>query len=142
MSFRDMYSGNSKHLKAQDIKGKGDVPVTIDRWEQVDFDDGPKLVVGFAGKDKTVVLNKTNYESIADAYGDHPDGWKGKACALYVVKVNFNGQMVDGLRIRPTQAATPAPQRQDEPPPPEHEHAGGDFDDEIPFSPFEHGRVV
>lgn len=131
MGFRDMYAGNSKHLKGVDIKGHGDVPVVIDRWEQVDFNEGPKLVIGFKNKDKTVVLNKTNYETIADAYGDHPDGWIGKGLTLFTMKVEFNGQMVDAIRMR---ISTPTP-RQEAPPPPTHEPmtTDADLDDDIPF---------
>ena len=49
----------SASLKAADI-GKNRVGVVIDGISEVEFDDGNKWALSFKGKDKTLILNKTN----------------------------------------------------------------------------------
>ena len=55
-------------------------------------DDGKqKPVLYFRGKVKGFVLNATNYDAIADAYGDETDDWSGQPVELYPTKVPFKG---------------------------------------------------
>ena len=59
----------SNYLKAADLQGRN-VPVTMNRVEMEDIGGDHKPVVYFNGKDKGVVLNKTNANNIAQLYGD------------------------------------------------------------------------
>ncbi len=88
----------SKYLKASDLQGKK-ITVTISHVEMDDIGDGTKPVLYFAGKDKGLVLNKTNAAVIAHQHSPETDGWKGKEIKLYSAPVSFKGQMVDGLRV-------------------------------------------
>jgi hypothetical protein len=88
----------SKYLKASDLKGKK-IPVTISHVDTEEVGDGRKPVLYFQGKDKGMVLNKTNAMTIAASYGNDTDEWSGRKVRLYSAKVNFQNQMVDSLRV-------------------------------------------
>ena len=102
--------------KADDLEKP--VYVTISGAKTHDFDDGTKLIVSFKDSDKDLVLNKTNSMTIAEMYGDDTDDWMGKPLCLYKARVNYQGRMVSGVRVKcdPKAAASaaPAPSR-DEP---------------------------
>ena len=57
------------------------------------------LVVYFRGKQKALILNKTNASYLAAAIADETDDWPGHEIVLYPTKVNFQGKMVDAIRI-------------------------------------------
>ena len=127
----------SKYLKSSDLAGNV-VNVKIDRVAVEQIGDDRKLVMYFIGKSKGMVLNKTNARTIGDVYGEDTDDWVDKQIEVFSMKVDFQGRMVDGLRIRiPTprrqQSATIAPNARDRAMAP----AGGEdpLDDEIPFAP-------
>ncbi len=93
----------SEYLKAADLQGRN-VRVTMDRVEMRDVGDDTKPVLFFQGKEKGVVLNKTNATNIALAYGDDTDDWNGKEVILYEAMVDFQGRSVQAIRIRPPMA--------------------------------------
>jgi len=98
----------SKYLRAADLGGRT-VPVTMDVVQVEPLgDDEEKPVLYFAGKAKGLVLNRTNAEVIAAAYGEETDGWIGKPIELYPDKTHFGGRLVDCLRVR-----VPTPRAQD-----------------------------
>ena len=99
----------SKYLKASDLQGRH-VPVTIDRVEMEEFDDGDKAIVYFQGKDKGLVLNKTNANMIVEITGSSETGeWKGVRVSLYSTKVDFQGKRVDAIRVDTAEKADAAP---------------------------------
>ena len=83
----------------------------------------------FRGKQKGFVVNATNYDVIADAYGDETDDWAGQPIELYPTRVHFKGQLTDAIRVRIPQAK-PAPKPA---PTPTSKPAPEAFDDEIPW---------
>ena len=93
----------SKYLSAADLKGH-QVKVIISGVEMknVGTEEKPqfKPVASFQGKDKGLVLNKTNCQIIADSYGDDASGWVGKELEVYPDKTQFQGKIVDCLRVR------------------------------------------
>lgn len=126
----------SEFLRAADLQGK-QVRATIDRVElrEVGNDGEHKPVLYFVGKDKGVVLNKTNATTIGDAYGDDTDDWSGQPIVLFEAMVAFQGKTVKAIRMRvpkPSElkaAAKAAPK----PPLAESEDPAVDMDDEVPF---------
>ncbi len=63
-------------------------------------EDKPVMVFAEAGS-KGMVLNNTNWETIAVAYGDDTEAWKGQAIELYLDPgVMFGAKRVGGVRIR------------------------------------------
>lgn len=94
----------SKYLKAADLNGAR-VRVTIDRvvFEEIGQgeDKDRKPVLYFKGKEKGVVMNKTNATNIALMYGDEMDDWAGVSVELFPAMVDFQGRSVEAIRIRP-----------------------------------------
>ena len=97
----------SNYLKASDLQGKL-VKVKIQGCTVEDIGDDKKPVLRFSGKAKGLALNKTNAGIIASAYGQETDGWNGKEIELRPDKTQFQGQLVDCIRVQvPAVAAGP-----------------------------------
>lgn len=126
----------SKYLKSADLAGKR-IRLVIDdaRLEEVGADKDQKPVLYFQRAKKGMVLNVTNGNLIAAAYGDDSKDWKGKPVELYVAKVRYQGKMVDGLHVSiPEGAVEPEPVEEEPPLPTDEElEAMGDDDPNIPF---------
>ena len=121
----DFFAG--KGLKAEDIKGREPI-VTIEKVTTQNFDDGLKPIIHFVGKEKTLVCNKTNWNSIVDITGEEDsDNWAGHKLKLVVARVDYQGKRVDAIRIDP---AGNGNGRQAAPPPPPAETPD---EDDIPF---------
>ncbi len=92
----------SKYVKHADLNGQ-DVTVTIDsiEIEEVGMDRETKPVLRFKDAKKDLVLNMTNYDTIALAYGEETDNWRGKEITLYGAQAQFGGKIVDCIRVRP-----------------------------------------
>ncbi len=109
-------------LKSEDLQGKAVKAVisAVGLEEVKDNDTGrneKKLVMHFVGKDKALILNRTNCEAMEMICGtDDYGSWVGHAVVLFVdPNVKFGGKTVSGLRIRSASVAVPiAPT----PPPP------------------------
>ena len=118
----------STYLKAADLQGK-QVTVVMERIEMQDVGDDHKPVLYFQGKEKGLVLNKTNANNIKDAYGNETSGWFGKQLIIFPTKVDFSGRRVDAIRVRaPAPEIRPIPKQQ-------LSQDGDDaqMDEEIPF---------
>lgn len=133
----------SKYLKADDLQGK-DVVVKIAKvtMEEFDSDRGgneSKLIIAFAGKDKTLVCNKTNAKTIAKVLGsDETDDWIGKCITIGPREVEFQGEQVWAIRVSLKAPAVGGPAKAKPspvPPPDEYDaqpEAPGDSDS-VPF---------
>lgn len=103
----------SKYLKAADLQGR-EVRVTMAHVEREKIGDDAKPVLYFKGKDKGVVLNKTNAGTISDAYGDDTDDWFDQPLILFSVMVDFQGKVAPAIRCRvPTAKDNRQVQRED-----------------------------
>ena len=124
----------SNYLKASDLGGQQPV-VTIDRvaFEAVGRDKEMKPILYFAGKEKGIVLNKTNSKNIANMVGSfETDDWKGYRIRLYATHVEFNGETVEAIRVKAAgngHVAPSAPPVRQAPPPEDPSLT----DDDIPF---------
>lgn len=118
----------SNYIKAADLQGR-QVLVKMDRAEYEMIGNDKKLILFFEGKEKGMVLNKTNANNIAAIYGDDTDDWKGAEIVLFEAMVDFQGKTVPAIRVRAPQKK-PVQQRK-----PAMANAGprDDMDDEIPF---------
>lgn len=132
----------SNYLKAADLKGRNAL-VTISHADYEMIGDDKKLVLFFDGKDKGMVLNKTNAGNIAAAYGDDTDDWKGQQIVLFEAMVDYQGKTVAAIRVRqpmakdrpqgqPQRAARPSSADIENPAPP-IDGARRDMNDDIPF---------
>lgn len=99
MDHRHTKSMESKWITAADLRGHR-VPVVIDHCElDVKVGDDIKNVLFFRGKDKGLVLNITNENTIADAYGWEDDHWIGQPLILYPTTTQFQGKSTPCLRV-------------------------------------------
>lgn len=115
-NYESVY-GSGKHLKAEDLKGRT-YKLIIKDIDIADFkESGKKLVLSFDGKEKGLVLNKTNARIVGKYYTPDYDNWKGKEIEIFPTETEFNGQLVPCIRVR-----IEAPKA-----------VGQDFDDDIPF---------
>jgi hypothetical protein len=89
----------SEYLRAVDLQGRR-VTLKISRAEMREVGDDTKPVVYFEGKDKGLVLNKTNSNTISAAYGDETDEWVGMEIVLFETMVEFQGQRKPGIRCQ------------------------------------------
>src|SRR5262245_15799362 len=94
-------SFQSKYFKTSELDG-GEMIATIDRCveEEVGQDKTPKPVLYLKGHQKGIVLNRTNAERLAHWLGDDTLNWKGARIELYSEMVNYQGQRMEGLRVR------------------------------------------
>jgi hypothetical protein len=124
----------SNYLKASDLQGR-EIIVTIDRvaFEPVGREKEMKAVCYFAGKQKGIVLNKTNAKKIIEISGSAiTEEWAGTQIKIYPTETEFGGETVDCIRVKPVGKAAMA--RMTPPPPPVAvEVAASDDDDSIPF---------
>lgn len=103
------------YLGAFDLEGK-DVTVTIARVEGVELapqkgrKKAHKPACFFEGKEKGLLLNKTNAKQIAALYGNKTEGWIGKRITIFPTTTDMAGETVECLRVRPrAPGAAPAP---------------------------------
>lgn len=122
----------SKYLKASDLNGREPI-VTIKgvKYEAVGRDKEMKAVVYFKGKDKGIVLNKTNATKITKIVGSsETDDWRGHQIKLYSTETEFGGETVECIRIKPATAPPPPPEPDDDRDSDDDEPL---TDDDIPF---------
>jgi hypothetical protein len=118
----------SKYLKHTDLQGK---PTTaaIERavLETLKSPEGKtqdKIVLYFAGAKKSLPLNVTNFDAVADICGGDTDDWSGCQIELYPSKTQMAGKTVDCIRVRaPTKPIKKAAAKS----------GGGGFDNEVPY---------
>jgi hypothetical protein len=132
MKMREMFPSN--WLKGEELKGKGFVKVVIAGGSMEEMPDGgQKPVLRFQGASKGLVLNKTNGDEIAEAYGEDTDDWIGKSILLYFdPKVSYAGKRTGGIRVRiPTPKRAPEPEPEE--PMPDEDDAPLPDDEPIQF---------
>jgi hypothetical protein len=92
----------STYLKSSDVKAK-QLVATISHVEMQLVGQGPdqkeKPVLHLEGH-KPIVLNRTNFEILEDAFGD-TDEWSGHKVKIYCAPTRFQGKAVDGIRVAP-----------------------------------------
>jgi len=123
-------------LKTEDLQGRAaKVVIEAVAVEEVKGEDGTekKLIAHFMGKDKALILNRTNCESLEAICGSDDYGrWAGHAIVLYPTTTKFGAKTVPCLRVRAVQSVAPPPP----PPPVSVPDVTGEFDDLGDEPPF------
>jgi hypothetical protein len=112
----------SRFLRCADLNGKP-MRVTIAGIAREDIGGEPKVIMSFTDGAKSLIVNKTNAKAIARILGDETRAWTGHDIMLVPAAVDFKGDSVDAIRVRPAPARKAAPVAGDDEPPP--------FDDEL-----------
>jgi hypothetical protein len=117
MKLHDAFPSN--YMKADDLED-GDLTVTIRDHSPVEWaefqqkgkptpDNKPVLYFQHPREAKALVLNKTNWKTIADVLGtDETDDWGGKQITLYATEVESFGETVLAVRVRMKKPSTKA----------------------------------
>jgi len=93
----------SKYLKAGDLPEEGSQAVTIEKigLEEIGKDKETKIVLYFEELPQSMICNKTNARTITRLMGSEDlDDWVGKMIRLYRTEVDFQGDMVEAIRVR------------------------------------------
>ena len=101
MNINDAFP--SKYLKAGDLPDEGSQSVTIEKiaLEEIGRDRETKPVIYFEEFNKALVCNKTNARTIARALGSEDfDDWIAQKINLYRAEVEFQGEMVEAIRVK------------------------------------------
>src|SRR5262245_52334763 len=117
----DYCYGQFAYMRAEDWVNRRQLAHIVD-VEDVEFEKGLKPVLRLRGQDRGLVVNATNFDILADAFGSNPGKWPGHAILIEGVKVPFKGKRVDSIRVSvPKQQPKQAPKEVDD-----------DFDDGLP----------
>lgn len=98
----------STFLKHEDLEGQDWVVtikgVTMDKIKSQDGKEKDKFILHF-NECKSLVLNKTNMTTLIKLFHtNESEDWVGKKITLYVKDdVEFGGELVSAIRIRPKQ---------------------------------------
>lgn len=101
MNVSDVFQ--SKYLKAADLPEEGSQAVTIEKigLEEIGKDKETKIVLYFEELQQSMICNKTNARTITRLMGSEDlDDWVGKTIRLYRTEVDFQGDMVEAIRVR------------------------------------------
>jgi len=103
MDYRSFFDRD--YIAAFDLNGK-DVTLTISKaiGGELTAQGGRKSkrpVVYFEGREKAMVLNRTNGKTIAALYGNDVNAWVGKQITLFPTTTTFGSETVECIRIRP-----------------------------------------
>jgi hypothetical protein len=98
----------SKYFRAADLGGKPlDVAIkstTVETLKNMQGNNEDKPVLNFVGQKKSLVLNRTNFDSVAELHGDETDEWVGKRIQLYPATTRVGGKLENCVRVRATSA--------------------------------------
>ncbi len=97
----------SKYLSAADLAGQ-DHQVVIARVERDKIGDETKYILHFQNTQKGLVLNKTNAKAIASQHGGELEQWVGKMITIGTAWVDYRGDTVEAIRVRPVAAPVAA----------------------------------
>jgi hypothetical protein len=93
----------SAYLKASDLQNRT-VLVTIERveFEPVGPEKKMKPILYFVGKEKGLVLNKTNANKIMQLTSSPvTEEWHGFQVAIYPTETSYQGDTVECIRVKP-----------------------------------------
>jgi hypothetical protein len=120
----DYAYGQSAFMRADEWAGKS-LSVYIEGIEDVEFEKGLKPVLKLRGQEKGLVVNATNFDTLADVFGSNPSKWPGHTIVLKGEKVLFKGKRVDSIRVIVPEQSRPKPALAQTKP-------SDEMDDEIP----------
>jgi hypothetical protein len=100
VDFDQLYPG--RFLKSGDLLGKK-VTVTIDNVaiDELEGEKGKRIqgIIYLRGKDKQIVLNKTNGLCLKAMFGRKLSEWLNKRITIYQSQTRFGSDTVDCIRI-------------------------------------------
>jgi hypothetical protein len=109
MKATDAFPGS--YLKKEDAATPLRLVIETVTMEDVNTDDGKekKAVMHFAdGRSKPMILNRSNWSILEEAYGLDSDDWSGRPVEVCIdPSVMYAGKRIGGLRVRIPDASPP-----------------------------------
>lgn len=97
----------SKYLKAADLDGR-ELTVRISHMKLEEVGSDKRMVCYFERAQKGLVLNKTNANMIALAYGQETEDWIGKEITLFEFMTDYKGTPTLSIRVKIPRDRKPA----------------------------------
>ena len=89
-----------QYIKAAEVKDGDKVFIISEPDYEDSFENMPLVAeVEYNGEQRKFIFNATNEAMMIERYGDDTKDWVGKGFVLYKTKVNFKGEIRDGIRI-------------------------------------------
>ena len=89
-----------QYIKAAEVKDGDKVAIVGEPYYEDAFDNVPIVAdVEYKGEERKFIFNATNEALMTEHFGDETSNWVGKSIVLYKTKVNFKGEVRDGIRI-------------------------------------------
>jgi hypothetical protein len=103
VKWNQFYTGkflSAEKLGKQRLRGKivSVEPITTNEGKP---DERTQVGIHIDTSDFTILLNKGNASSLADAFGEDIERWNGKKVSIYTIDTQFNGKRVKGLKVEP-----------------------------------------
>jgi hypothetical protein len=95
----------SNYLNAKSAGQFNGKTLTIYEVKSEQVRDIRKMVIGFEGVEKALIVNKTNRVILSDAFGDETNDWIGRSVVLHLATVMFEGQKTLSISLEPITAA-------------------------------------
>jgi hypothetical protein len=95
----------SEYLKSDDLSGEGRFftikNLTLEEFQDpITNENNSKPILHFEDSDKSLILNKTNWERIARQHGEDSQAWSGKQIHLGLEAVQYKGKTIDCIRVK------------------------------------------
>jgi hypothetical protein len=90
-----------KYLAAKNAGEFKNKTVTIDAAFGEIVNDDEKVLLRLSGIEKPLVCNHTNLSILAASFGDDTVKWIGNSVIIGIVKVKYNGELVDSIQLSP-----------------------------------------
>jgi hypothetical protein len=133
----------SKYISAADLPKpivREIVETNIETLKTRDGVSSKKIVVYFRGMSKSLVVNSTNFDSLAEVTGEFDsDNWPGHEIELFATTTQMGGKTVPCVRVRAPESAAKkkaAPVKAVKPTPPVDEYAESEKPADADFVPF------
>lgn len=92
---------SAKYLSAKNLGDNRGKICSIDAAFTDVINEEEKLIIRLGGIDSPMVLNQTNLSILIAEWGENTDDWINNKVSVNVVKVTYNGNLVDGLQLNP-----------------------------------------
>ena len=92
---------SAKYLSAKNIGNLKGKTFVIDAAFTDVINEEEKLIIRLNGIDNPMVLNQTNLSILVESFGEDTDTWVNHKVMLNVVKVQYAGNLVDGIQLAP-----------------------------------------
>jgi hypothetical protein len=76
--------------------------------KSVEVRDKKKMVMGFDGVDKALIVNKTNRMVMVEKFGDETDDWIGQTVKIEITKRMYQGKPLPGILLVPQEPVAKA----------------------------------